>query len=274
MAKRTWSGSVSGDWSATGNWVEGSVPVNSDDVYIPAGSAAITTGLNQSAVTLGRLEIEDGYSANIGTKAGYLRIAAATVYLAPSGGSQFIDLGSSNISVEVRKTGSASTGTRAVNLKGSNLATVTVLSGSVGIATDPAATSTVATVRAMGGSVWIGQGVTLTTVQAVGANVLVDCAATTLTLWSGTLETRYTGAVTTVNVYDGTFYPASTGTITTLNGYGGTIDFRRSALARTVTTLNATANETLRIYLDSTYVTVTTFNRPSGLYEASFALGA
>lgn len=274
MAKRTWSGSVSGSWSVAGNWVEGSVPVNTDDVYIPAGSAAITAGLNQSAVTLGRFEIEDGYSANIGSTSESLQIKATSCVLAPSGGSQFIDLGNSNINVEVRKTGSSGTGTRALNLRGSNLATVSVLSGSVGIATNPAQTSTVATVRVLGGSVWIGQGVTLTTVNVTSGNVIVDCAATTLTLYSGSLETRYTGAVTTVNVYEGTFFSSSTGTVTTLNAYGGTIDFRRSALARTVTTLTAHASTPVRLYADSAYVTIGTFNRPTGLYQAQFTLGA
>ena len=274
MAARTWSGSTSGDWSVAGNWLEGSVPINADEVYIPAGAAAITAGLIQSAVTLDWLEIEDGYQSNIASSAAYLQIATAVFIAAPSGGAQYIDLGSSAINAEIRKTGSASTGLRALNLKGSALATVSVLSGSVGIATDPALTSTVATLHNLGGNVWCGQGVTLTTLLQTGGSTLLDCAATTATLFSGTLEKRYGGTLATANVYDGTFFYAGSGALTTLNGNGGTVDCRRSAIARTITTLNANATKSLQLYIDPAYITVTTFNRPSGVYQASFAQGA
>lgn len=274
MATRTWKGTTD-DWNTTSNWYESAVPITGDKVYIPAGSGAIGSNLNQSAVSLAAFEIEEGYSNNIGDKTAYLQVGISNdAVLAPSGGAQFLDFGSSAKGVDIRKTGSAATGLRAVNIIGSALTTISVQSGSVGLAIDPAKTATVGTVRAYGGNVWVGQGVTLTTVNNLGANITVDCAATTITQLSGTIETRYSGAVTTVNLYDGTYYPSSSGTVTTLNAYGGTVDSRRSGIARTITTLNAYGNKPVRLYIDPAAVTVGTFNRPSVLYTSSFQVGA
>jgi hypothetical protein len=274
MAARTWSGSVSGDWSVTGNWVEGSVPVNGDEVYIPAGSAAITAGLNQSAVTLDWLEIERGYSANIGSKAAYLRVGTAVLIASPTGGSQFIDIGSSAISPEIRSTGTSSDGTRAFNLKGSAIATLSVLGGGVGVGVDPSVTSTITTVRNLGGNVWIGQGVTLTTLYQTTGDAVLDCAVTTVTMFGGTIEKRYAGTLATANLYNGTLYYSGSGGLTTLNAYGGVLDCRRSGIARTIGTLNAYGQKPFNAYIDPAYLTVTTFARPSGVYQATFTQGA
>lgn len=73
-----WSSTAS--WSATDGGASGAaVPVNADDVYIKQGTGAITTGLDQSAVTLGSLTIMDGFgdggtSVYIGTASAPLKI--------------------------------------------------------------------------------------------------------------------------------------------------------------------------------------------------------
>ena len=267
MAVRTWAGNDATtpyDWSVAGNWEEGSVPVSTDEVVIPAGSQKITAGLNQSAVTLAGLQVERGYDQNIGTSAGYLQIGlSAAASLQTTAGQQFFDFGSSNVNIEVLGSGSAATGQSAINIIGSNLATVSIISGSVGIATALAKSATVATLRVLGGSVWCGDNVTLTTLNLYGGSVLQQCSSTTSTVYSGTLTTKGTGTITTANLYSGTFTGNSTGTITTLNGYGGSIVLDGSGLARTITTLNANATDPLSIAYDPNVVTISTLNAPS-----------
>lgn len=274
MAVRTWDGNdvtTPYTWSTAGNWVEGVVPVSTDEVVIPSGSAKITGGLNQSAVTLAGFTIERGYDQNIGTSDAPLQVAISVrAVIETSGGQQWVDFGASNYDVEVLGTGGASTGQRAFNVIGSNLATISVLAGSVGIATPLADSATVATLRVLGGDVWAGDNVSLTTASSYGGSLLQQCASTTTNVYGGTVTTKGTGAITTANVYDGSMFPNSTGTITTFNAYGGSVDFTRSGLARTVTTLNATAQSQLELKLDPNVVTVSTFNDPTVPYETSY----
>lgn len=267
MAVRTWKGSdgtTPYSWAVAGNWEEGAVPVNSDEVVIPAGSQKITAGLNQSSVTLAGLQIEVGFDQDIGTSSGYLQIGlSAAASIQTTAGQQFLDFGSSNVNVEVLGSGSASTGQNAINVVGSNLATVSIIGGSVGIATPLAKSSTVATLRVLGGSVWCGQNVTLTTLNMYGGSVLQQCSATTSTVYSGTLTTKGSGTITTGNLYAGTMRLNSTGTITTLNAYGGSIFLDGSGLARTVSTLNALARDPLTLVYDPSVVTISTLNEPT-----------
>lgn len=70
MANKTWVGTDTGnegDWGTAANWSPSGVPVATDDVRIPAGSNAITGTLNQSAVALGDVIVEEGYTAAIST---------------------------------------------------------------------------------------------------------------------------------------------------------------------------------------------------------------
>jgi hypothetical protein len=277
MAVRTWAGddaTTPYDWSVTGNWVEGSVPVSTDEVVIPAGSQKITAGLNQSAVTLAGLTVESGYDKDIGSSGGELQVAlSAPASIQTSGGQQFFDFGSSNVNVEVLGSGGASTGQRAINFIGSNLATVSIVGGSVGIASAPADSATVATLRILGGNVWLGTNVTLTTCNLYNGSFLQQCSSTTTTIYDGRLTSRGSGTIGTLNIYSGSCTLNSTGTVTTLNGYGGAVDFGGSGLARTVTTLNANATDPLTITFDPNVVTISTLNDPTTpqtvRYEAS-----
>lgn len=268
MATRIWSGDDSTtpyDWSVTGNWEGGVVPVSTDDVYIPAGSQKITAGLNQSAVTLNSLTIELGFDQDIGSDAGSLQIATDDLTMHTSGGQQFLDLGSNAVSPEIRGSSSAGTGERAINLIGTGIGTLNVSGGSVGLAVAGDETATVTTLRVLGGNVLIGGGVTLTTLYQRGGSVFQDCGSTTTEVQGGTLTTRGSGAVATLNAYGGECVLNSSGTITTLNAYGGTVNFNQSPVARTVTTLNILANDPVSLEVDPEYITVTNYNEPTGV---------
>lgn len=82
MAITYWTGAVSGDWDASGNWSSG-VPATGDTAIFDSGTASVTGGLNQSAVNLESLFITDGFSGAIGSATlGRLQINADNVKLA------------------------------------------------------------------------------------------------------------------------------------------------------------------------------------------------
>ncbi len=259
MANKTWVGTTSGsegDWGVAANWSPSGVPVAADNVRIPAGSYAITGSLNQSAVTLGAVIVEDGYLQTIGSATlGYLQFAC-TRFEFSGAGVAYIDIGASAIPVVVRKAATGSDGYRGLYLKGSGITVLTVEAGDVGVAFKHGETSTVATARCMGGSLVLGAGVTGTTAQNYDGSLTVRCALTTLDIYGGNVLTEETGAITTINLYSGELVTKSTGTITTLNAKGGTLDESKSGAARTVSTLNLHRNATWKRNKEA--VTVTT----------------
>lgn len=257
------SGTADPDTLAIDSIVAYAVPASGDSVVVPAGAGKINENLDLSAISLVDWIVEDGFENNIGSATAYLNLTLSGRFsFAGSAGVSYINLGASAISAEVLKTGFSTTA-RGLNLLGSALATVEIAGGQVGIAALPGETATVTTVRVSGksASVWIGPGASLTTYyQQDGNACLLRCAATTATVYAGTLTTDDVGAITTLNVNGGTVACNSTGTITTLNLSGGTCDFSRSALPRTVTTLNHNLGS---LWLDKNVVTVTTYNLPS-----------
>jgi hypothetical protein len=268
MATRTWSGSVSGDYSVAGNWLEGSVPVNTDDVRIPYGSAAITAGLNQSAVTLASFIVEPGAPA-IGTATTNLQIGVSTTFRFAGDGTAYIDIGSSGILVQVDATGTPATGARGLYIKGSAISVLAVNGGHVGLAWRSGETSSATTIRCAnsGSSLWSGSGVTNTTYHAIDGNHIMHHGCTTLNHYNGTVITRGSGNITTVNCYGdaGTFYPQSSGTITTLNIYAGTVDTLMCGVARGITTVKLDPGGTLRT--DPAYMTISNWSNPTSSIE-------
>lgn len=262
-----------GTWSGTGNttsnvgnnsyntaqnWSTDAVPVATEDVIFDTGTVAVKWGLNQSAVAIADFRVMTGCSSQFGQFINglphYLRIDPDLFRYEGSGTLAMFDIGSANISPYIKATGSPATGRHTVYIKGSNIATVFVDKGNVGIAPLDADTATVATVQvgysatqASDSNVTIGSGVTLTTLNQLGGICELKCAATTATVAAGStsLTTTGSGAITTLNVYGGSVYLNSTGTITTLNIYGGTVYLSKNRSARTVTTTNLYNGATL-----------------------------
>lgn len=257
MAIKKWIG-TDGSYSTGANWSPANVPVNSDIVRIPAGAGNISSGLDQSAVTLTAFIVEKGYTGTIGSSAGYLKLVTARFEF-DGGGVSYIDLGTSAIAPQVFGTAAGGDGTRGLYLLGSALTTLNVTGGSVGLAVGVGETSTVATARLAlaGASLWLGTGVSLTAHDNHAGDAIIRCALTTLNIYGGSVLTSEVGAIATVNVKGGTFTPNSTGTITALNSYGGSVDFRQSDAARTVTTTNKYKGGTISINKEA--VTYTTF---------------
>ena len=255
-------------WDTAANWSTGTVPVNSDNVFVTGDAPAILYGLNQSGVTLASLVIDASFQQTIGLpeytgtyreyRERYLRVGATALKVGqgPGGGSSRlrISVGSVQTTADVYGTGaSADTGLEALVLVGTHASNaVNVVKGSVGIATEPGQTATVATLRvgtadsaASDTSVRCGSGVTLTDIVHAGGKLEVNGAFTTLVQTDGEVTARGSGAATTLSIDGGTFYDQTTGTFTTLLlGDGGAYDRTRDARPKTITnlTLNSRAS--------------------------------
>jgi hypothetical protein len=241
------------------------IPVAGDHVRIPAGTAAISSGLDQSAVAIGDFIVEDGYAQTIASSSAPLRIDPDRFEFS-GGGTSYIDVQAANIDAQVFKTASAGTGAQGLYLQGSNLAKLIVHAGIVGVAVRHGETSTVATVRSTGaGQVTLGSGVTIGTKVYVSAGAVISrCSATIpdVTLEGGTLRTEEAGAITALTIDKGTAVCNSTGTITTANltGSSSVLDLSQSGASRTVSTINHSLG---RLRYDKNVVTVTTYNPPA-----------
>lgn len=239
------------DYGTARNWSLNAVPVATDDVVVPGAedgnSVAILYGLNQSSVAIDEFNVQKDYNGQIGRiedgKSYYLRIDPDSVDYQGSSNLALIDIGSANISPQVECNGNALTSKFALYVKGSNIATLEVRKGKVGIAPLTGETATVATLlvsyvaNAQSDSdVTVGSGVTLTTLTQSGGKCELRCAATTVTTAAdATTRTEGSGAITTWNLY-GKGFPHSTGTITTMNVWGVS-DESGDRSARTISTL-------------------------------------
>lgn len=262
------------DYGLAQNWSTDAVPTTNDDTIVDGdgtSSKSILYGLNQASAAVDTYDVLGNYTGDIGKFENgvpyYLIIDPNSLNYYGRGKLALLNVGSANINVYVESSGVPTTGRRALYLKGSNLATVEIGRGNVGIAPLVGETATVATllvnyISNIGGDcdVVVGSGVTLTTLTQSGGKVELNCAATTVTVAAGaTLTTQGTGAITTLNLA-GTAYLNSTGTITTLNVYdGGVADFTKDRSARTITTVNLYPGGTI---VWNSGVTLTTRNLP------------
>lgn len=262
---------VDPDSCAEGYLTMTAIPAAGDDVTIPAGAQAISSGLNQSGVAINAFVVEPGYDAEIASNTGALLIDPDSFEFHGSKAS-YIDIGSANISPVIHRTASGS-GSRpfGLNLTGSNIATLTTHQGtSVAIAGLANETSTVATWRNLGGTIYSGDGLSLTTLDDRGGagRLRWTSAITTATQLGGTLRLDGTGTVTTFNLNGGTLTWTS-GNITTLNQDAGTLDASKRSVAATIGTLNVNpAGQCVQLIGD--LVTITTDNKPSDPYSRTY----
>jgi hypothetical protein len=254
MATKQWLGTdatTPTSWAVAANWSPSGVPVTGDTVYLLNNAVDIDTGLNQSAVTLAALFVDQTYTGRVGTAAADMQVGATLCTIgnpsqgivAAAGSPRLrFDFGTVQTAVTVVNTDTAAstdTGYPPVRLKGTHASnTCTVLGGRVGWAVGVGETSTIATLKiaGAGANVVMGTGCTLTTITQTAGTLTINSAATTVTQTGGTLTTQGSGAIATATV-SGTANLNSTGTITTLNVLNnGTANFGGNPAARTVTT--------------------------------------
>jgi hypothetical protein len=254
MATCIWTnGSGDKSYSTAANWSTGTVPTTSDDVYFTSDyNDDVTGGLNQSGTTIGKFVV-DGYTGKLGSKSGYLQIDPGSDVTFSGTGVCYLDLGNANVTVTVNQTTGASAGDAGLYLLDSNLSTLSVTSGLVGVAINAGETSTVGTIKVTGGTVLLGS-VTATTVTMTGGSVETSSSVTTLNIYAGTYTTSDAAAITTLNGDGGTVVHSASGTITTANVRGVYLDLSQSMVARTITTLAPSGGGSIQY--DPNFITI------------------
>lgn len=273
MAAPVWKTTADGNYSTAGNWSTGSAPANGDTVRIPAGTPAITGGLDQSAVVLATFIVEEGMSNAFASIAAYLKINTARFEFSGTGDA-YIDLCTTTVSPQIFKTATPTDGTHGLYLKGTGISVANIVGGDVAIAGLAGETATVVTARVIGSdaALTLGAGVTLTNLQQTSGKVVQRCAASgTVNIYGGEYLSREVGTIATLNAYGGVVKPESTGTITTGLIQGAEVDFTGSGAARTVSTLKH--NSGTLIY-DPAVLTITTRSAPDFPSRLTGTLGA
>lgn len=284
---KIWLGNVSGyegKWDYAANWSPSGVPAATDNVYLENSSQSVLSGLDQSAVALGSLNIAQSFIGSIGTATAYLQIGAALVNIGyhfgpgEAAGSPLLklDLGTGAATIIVFDSGISADSTRpAIRLKYVNAATtLEVRKGEVGVAIETNEETTGASIDLgyvdnieSDAKVYIGSGVTLAALTKKGGFCMLQSAVTTIKNYAGELITEGSGAITSLYAIGGNVISNSTGTIT--NCYSnekGFIDFTKSAQPRTVT--NCTIDDEGAIKADSAVITFTNkiiFTKPTML---------
>ena len=251
------------DWDYAGNWIDevgdihGARPDTGDDIYFLDNDEDVIYGLDQASRTFNSLTIQQSYTGKIGNVFGgigeYLECGVSgAVRIGDHDGSNtaigsgrlLIDLGNTATTIQVRNSKNSATeiNKMPIRFKMNNAATtLEVYKGLVAVADDhPDEISVIGTIEVQsGGTVIVGDGVTLTTLNQIsGGNTKLKSAATTVVIEAGYLETQGTGAITTLDVHAGASSNLkSTGTITTLN-LSGSADFRDNRDAKIVTNCN------------------------------------
>lgn len=242
------------------------VPVATDHVRIPVGSGTMV-GYDFSGVAWGDFIVEDGYTAAIGSATLPLSIDPDRFEWSGSGRS-YINLSTAAIAPDVRKTGPGGAGFMGLYLTGSAMTTLTVYSGTVGVAWLHAGTSTLATARAIGSNanIYLGKNVAFTTAYCGKGKIFQHCAGTTANVFGGYFQTEEAGAITAVNAAGGAnLVLNSTGTVGTLtmqSGYTGTVDLTQSAEARTFSSIVQRGGTLL---VDKGVVTVSAHTTPENI---------
>lgn len=296
MATCIWISTSDNSFSTAANWSTGAVPVAGDTiVFDGTGTAAMTGGLNQSAVAFAAIYCNQANAAQIGSLsaagvAAYFQHAAPLVFIgqrsgngSPAGSSLILmDSGATACTYTIADSAS----TAAVNanlppiqLKGTAL-TLNGTGGNVGIAVRAGETSTLALGAVTSGqtgktvqspSLYLGQGVTVTTLRVDTGYVLSRATNTeaTVTVTGGTYDYQGTGAHTTLSVNaGGTAYYSGTGTITTLNNSG---TFDRTRDGRTVTITNTNLYAGAKFLLDNGVSGSTVRTNPPVLQQCGMA---
>lgn len=241
------------------------VPVATDHVRIPAGAGAMA-GYDFSGVAWGDFIVEDGYTNAIGSATLPLSIDPDRFEWSGTGRSYINSIGA--IAHDVRKTGPGGAGLMGLYLTLTAGTTLTVYSGTVGLAWLFGGSSTCATIRSVGpnASVYVGKNASVTTFYTAKGKIYANCAGTTANIFGGYFQTEEAGAFTSINAAsNASLVLNSTGTVGTLtmqSGYTGTVDLTQSAEARTYSSIVQKGGTLL---VDKSAVTVTAHTTPENI---------
>jgi hypothetical protein len=294
------------DWSVADNWSDGAIPGAGDTVIFSDNTINVCFGLDQNALAINDIFIEQTYTGKIGldrtalvtsadgetldlTKAEYredfLRIDVDAIEIGKHVGTGTA-IGSQRIKIDNTSTGAsttkvfstANTGAETnlppVRLKyNSTTADIFIRGGSVGIANDePNETAIIGDLYLNGvnSNVFCGDGCQIQTVVQTNGRSLIQSTTTILSiaLLNGVMQTEGDFTATTIDLEDGTLYPNH---IKSAGVAITTLNVNGGLVDFTRTSvLRTVTNVNLKvgasIRVNSDIVTMTNFNDPAGQY--------
>lgn len=250
---------------AAANWSDATGFTAAAQLVIRSGSQSIISDLNQSASSIEYLDVQAGFSGNIGSASTSLQCDVDGTTESPttrvsriryfaSGGNMWFNANGSNTLahfVEIN-TGGTFWATGGIQKN------VVLQRGTLRVAAAVAGTGGVW--RFSGGQSTIDYAASsaIPQLDVSGGTHVLNRNATTNNVYGGTLTIDAAGlAITTLNVYGGTVRLLNSGTITTVTLLGGTLDCLAAQRPITFTTMNSDAAAT---FLKGQYVTITTEN--------------
>lgn len=226
----------------TGNWSGATLPVTSDSVIISRPVSIQYGALDQSAVTLTDMSIEESFTASIGipdrNPYGYeeydaTRLKIKSTKITDKGSSPLTRINTSTAQTNVSLLGSSVfdwIGTHASNV-------FSITSGKAYLAFYPQEAATILTLNVSGGVVYGGSGLTLGTVNKTGGDIWLYNGTTLISNTAGSVYLK-SGTHTQVAIGGGTLVASSDAVITTLRVTGGTAS---TGIQVATTTVNKTA---------------------------------
>lgn len=259
-----------GNWADPLNWEPQELPITGDTADLSRAKAPITDGLDQHAVQLAELILDDAQQSDAvyigrpdlhpeaGQNEAYpeyrqkaLRIGADRVTVRGCAGRVRLDTGTTKTAVYVAATAPGTdAGVPALLWSGTHAEnTLDVADGSVGVAFEPDATANLAALRQAGGTIVCGPGVTPAQVLQLAGDLVLRGGADALTIRSG-LALVEAGEVPALDLQGGTVDYRSAGELGAAEVWGK-LDFaadgRAKALGELVLYEGATFNDPARV---------------------------
>jgi hypothetical protein len=272
MASRTWVSTSDGNFGTAANWAPSGAPASGDVLtFDGTGTANVTAGLDQSALTGVTVRFEHASAVEVGAYAAgvpsYLKfgtgltvvVGGQTGFGSGSGSPRLMIHGTGAATVNIVRAASAGRSDDAnvppVQLKGADL-TIAASGGSFGVGVRAGETGNVVTsLHANLGSdgdapyCYLGPGTAVTsqTINAGRVYSRSDGTAAATVVDGGEYDYEGTGAHTALTVNnDSTCYYSGTGTITA-GIVAGELNFSRDGRTKTVTNLTVSDGATLDV---------------------------
>ena len=280
-------------WDDAENWSDGVVPATNDTVYFRGSSIPVAWGLDQSAVDLTAMFIDQTFTGKIGLRRDQFATSADAATLdssVPEYRDSYLDIGYDALDIGLQRGPGTANGSTRIKIDNdraaasetrihntasageNNKAAVLLLAanasadievraapGGVGIGTDePGETSTVGDITVTdtttASTVYVGEGVTLTNFTQRGGQNELNAAAD----------------ITAVTTSGGTLLITGDYTITTFNQNGGTTTDNHTDSTAIITTLNCNGGTIDFTGRRVASRTVTTLNHEGGAVIADF----
>lgn len=224
------SGGVNPNTLAAGYVTFNQVPQTGESVIIPKAAGAITSNVDYSGTTLGRVTIERSVlNRALGAATNPIRLVC-TGFIFEGGGqtSAYFDLTSSAIVAEVRGTASVAVDYYGLYLAGAAVTVADLRGGSVGLGVLPGQPFTCTTaVRPRGSSlrVGIGSASVVPLLECLGGTVEHENSIANIEVDGGNVTSLLAAAVSgAIDVRAGNYYDKSTGTKASVLMNGGNAD--------------------------------------------------